>query len=199
MKAYDFKQGLNLRMKALMNDTEATLLSHAFANPSTKISLILGTGLNAALPLPISALSEQKLGKRPKEWMKATRLVLVNAEISMFGHETFPLSKADKELDATSVHPGFQPLEQLTSGRYLGEICRLVVVDGIKSGILFSGKIPGRLEVKFGLDTALMAELEVYVSIGILNSLLTSSQPASREGRSVSLACVSILSQAFRA
>ena len=143
-----------------MNDTEATLVSHAFANPATKISLILGTGLNAAIPLPLSCLSEQKLGKRPKQWMKTAKLVLVNTEVSMFGREIFPLSKADQELDAASTHPGFQPLEQVTSGRYLGEICRLVIVDGVRRGQLFAGMMPDGLDAKFGLDTALMAILE---------------------------------------
>ena len=161
-----------------MNDTEATLLSHAFANPATKISLILGTGLNAALPLPLSILSEQKLGQRPREWMERARSVLVNVEVSMFGRDIFPMSEADLQLDAASPHPGFQPLEQLTSGRYLGEICRIVLVDGVTRGELFEGIMPEGLEVKFGLDTALMAILEECAYLNATKYSLTSSQTA---------------------
>ena len=143
-----------------MNDTEATLLSHAYENPSTRMSVIWGTGFNAALLLPRTALSDEKLGRRPREWMEAAEAVVINTEASMFGEGVFPVTSADEELDALSEHPGFQPLEQLTSGRYLGEICRLCLIRGAESGALFDGVVPGQLRVRFGLETALMREVE---------------------------------------
>jgi hexokinase len=151
-------------MNALINDTEATLMSHAFANPATSVSLILGTGLNAALQLPLSAFSPLKIDGRPKEWVRRARTVLVNTEISMFGAGIFPLSVADKRLDTASTNPGFQPLEQLTSGRYLGEICRLIIDEGVKAGALFGGVMPVGMRTRFGFDTGNMAVLETYVS-----------------------------------
>ena len=147
-------------MNALINDTEGTLLSHAFANPATSMSLILGTGLNAAVQLPLSIFSQQKLVGRPKQWMKAAKTVLVNMELSMFGMDIFPATEADRELDAASTHPGFQPLEQMTSGRYLGEICRLLFAQGVRVGALFNGKMPAGMRARFGFDTGNMAVLE---------------------------------------
>ena len=147
-------------MNALVNDTEGTLLSHAFANPATSISLILGTGLNAAIHLPLSVFSQKKLAGRPRQWTEAAKTVLVNTELSMFGAGVFPTTVADRELDAASTQPGFQPLEQMTSGRYLGEICRLLFAQGVKEGALFDGLMPAGMRVRFGFDTGNMAFLE---------------------------------------
>ena len=161
-------------MNSLMNDTEATLLSHAYANPATRISLIWGTGLNAALQLPISVISPLKLGRRPREFTDVAKAVLVNTEVSMFGAGLFPLISADEELDRQSPLPGFQPLEYLTSGRYLGEIFRLALVEGVEVGTLFDGAMPKGLDEKFGFDTALMSHIETS-SIEEATSLLTSA------------------------
>lgn len=154
------RKGLKLRMTALMNDTEATLLSHAYANPATRISLIWGTGINAAVHIPIEALSQKKLGERPQRWVSAAKAVLVNTELSMYGAGIFPLTDADRQLDKESSSPGFQPLEQLTSGRYLGEICRLTLLPLVREGELFGGTLPTGMEVPFSFDTASMSQLE---------------------------------------
>ena len=149
-----------------MNDTEATLLSHAFVNPATRISLICGTGCNAAVQLPLSIISAHKLAVRPDEWNVAAKAVIVNTEISMFGEGIFPLSRADRELDLNSSHPGFQILEQLTGGRYLGEICRLTFLAGIKEDGLLRGVMPGGMLEKFSFTTASMSVLEQLVLPG---------------------------------
>ena len=153
-------QGLSLHMNALINDTEGTLLSHAFANPATSISLILGTGLNAAVQLPLSVFPDHKVAGRPRQWTEAAKTVLVNTELSMFGAGVFPVTDADRELDAGSPAPGFQPFEQMTSGRYLGEICRLLFAQGVKAGALFDGHMPAGMRVRYGFDTGNMAVLE---------------------------------------
>ena len=147
-----------------MNDTEATLLSHAHAHPATRLSLICGTGLNAALRLPLSAIGSWKLGVRPKNWTEVAREVIVNTEVSMFGGGVFPSCDADRELDRNANHPGFQPLEQLTSGKYLGEICRLILIAGVREGALFEGVMPLGLETRFGIDTAFLSTFEEYAT-----------------------------------
>lgn len=138
-------QGLRLRMNALMNDTEATLLSAAYTRTNTSLSLICGTGCNAAVALPISALTSHKLGVRPVAWLRAAHMVLVNSECSMFGAGILPTTPADIALDAAQPRPGFQPLEQLVSGRYLGEIARLSILN---SGILKEAEAEAEAEEK---------------------------------------------------
>ena len=143
-----------------MNDTEATLLSHAYENPATRIALVWGTGCNAALILPLAALSREKLGARSEDWLAATETVVVNTEVSMFGRDVFPVTKVDVELDTQGDAPGFQPLEQLTSGRYLGEMCRLYMVQAVKRQALFGGFLPERLQSSYGIDGQMIADLD---------------------------------------
>ena len=81
----------------------------------------------------------------------------------MFGQDVFPVCDADRELDRNSLHPGFQPIEQLTSGKYLGEICRLMIVSGVEQGYLFDAVLPDGMGDKFNLDTGLMSAIEQYV------------------------------------
>ena len=52
-----------------------------------------------------------------------------------------------------------QVYEKLISGMYLGELTRLVLVDVINQGILFSGKMPGKLAVKGSFPTWFMSQV----------------------------------------
>ena len=111
------RQGIrHLRVTALLNDTTATLL----ALPGARLALICGTGVNTAAFLPTRLLHARKL---PAAAAAHTHVV-VNTECSMLGAGIFPLAAADVALDAAADLPGFQPLEQLVGGRYLGEIAR---------------------------------------------------------------------------
>ncbi|OBT64601.1 hypothetical protein VE03_06386 [Pseudogymnoascus sp. 23342-1-I1] len=97
--------------------------------------------------------------------------VIVNTEISMFGAGVLPLTRFDSALDAAHPLPGFQPLEMLVSGRYLGEVARLVVVEGFERGALFADAraLPGGWERAYGLDTEVLAKLQVgeWKSLGL--------------------------------
>jgi len=113
------------------------------------------------LQLPVSAVAEAKLGVRSDNWSEKAKLMLVNTECSMFGGGVFPVTKADKVLDANQTHPGFQPFEQLVSGRYLGEVCRITLVELASAGEkLFAGVIPKGLEERFSLGTATLGAFE---------------------------------------
>lgn len=86
--------------------------------------------------------------------------VIVNTELSMFGAGILPMTRFDRALDAVHPLPGFQPLEQLVSGRYLGEVARLVLVEGVERGVLFGGVLPEGLAKAYGLDTEVLARVQ---------------------------------------
>jgi hexokinase len=154
------KQGLNLRIDALINDSCATLLSHAYLEPSTSMSLILGTGTNMAIHLPVSCLGASKLHGRNAEWLSQTQRVTINTEVSMFGKGILPRTRWDDLLNRNHAQPNFQPLEYMTAGRYLGEILRLVIAEAIETADLFGGHLPPSLQEPYSLDTALLASIE---------------------------------------
>lgn len=143
-----------------MNDSSATLLSQAYREPSTRLALILGTGTNASIHLPTSALAFTKYGVRPQSWHDEAHHVLVNTELSMFGKNVLPVTRWDEDLNRHHMKPDFQPFEHLVSGRYLGEIVRLVLVEAIRTAGLFGGEIPERLLEAYALDTGTLATIE---------------------------------------
>ncbi|KAI6787288.1 hexokinase-1 [Hortaea werneckii] len=177
-------RGLNVEMKAIVNDGAATLLSQAYRDPSTRMSLILGTGMNAAVYLPVTALGPGKFGSRPPSWHAAAHHVLVNTELSMFGKHVLPTTRWDDDLNAHHLLPDFQPLEYLVTGRYLGEIFRLILLEAVSVAGLFGGEFPQYLDDPYTLDTRLLADfqLDTSPSLAAARSSFLSAHPL-RSGR----------------
>ncbi|KAK4238213.1 hypothetical protein C8A03DRAFT_33769 [Achaetomium macrosporum] len=161
-----------IRIAAIANDAVATLVSFAYqfpAQPHRKaaMGLIVGTGCNATLPLKLSSLHESK---RPvsismlDDQDVSDVKIAVNTEWSIRGSAP-PLRKLglvtrwDTELDQAGEVPGFQPLEYMTAGRYLGELARLVFLDYYTALGLSVKGLPGKFHQRFGLTTAFMSHL----------------------------------------
>lgn len=153
-------RGLNVDLRAIVNDSSATLLSQAYRDPSTCMSLILGTGVNAAAFLPTTALGADKFGERPASWHAAAKRVVVNTELSMFGRHVLPTTRWDEDLNAQHLLPDYQPLEYLATGMYLGEIVRLILLEAIPTAGLFDGQIPDHFDTPYALETRILAALE---------------------------------------
>lgn len=153
-------RGLNVELCAIVNDGAAALLSQAYRDRATRMSLILGTGINAGVFLPTSALGKEKFGTRPDSWHEDAKHVVVNTEISMFGRRVLPTTRWDEELNAKHRLPDFQPLEYLVTGRYLGEIVRLIMLEATSDAGLFDGNIPERLDEPYAFDTRILATFE---------------------------------------
>lgn len=154
------KKGLNVQLNAIVNDSSATLLSKAYLDQTTRFAVILGTGANAAVHLPVHMFSPPKFGIRPASWHESAEHVIVNTELSMFGLGILPYTRWDKELIANHPRPDFQPLEHLVSGGYLGEIVRLILVEGIQTAGLFGGVVPPSLTEPYSLETETLSHIE---------------------------------------
>jgi len=154
------RRGLNVQLNAIVNDSSATLLSKAYHDSTTRFALILGTGVNAAVHLPVHIFSPPKFGTRPSEWHESAKHVIVNTELSMFGAGILPFTKYDEALKAAHERPDFQPLEYFVAGGYLGEITRLALVDGIQTAGLFGGVVPPSLRSRYSLGTETLSRIE---------------------------------------
>ncbi|KAK5939750.1 N-acetylglucosamine kinase 1 [Knufia obscura] len=164
------ERGLDVRVNAIVNDSSATLLSQAYKDPATTMALILGTGTNAAVYLPVKDLSDDKFGMRDHSWFEQADKVIINTEVSMFGKGILPKTRWDEELNRAHSAPNFQPLEYMTTGRYLGEILRLVIAEAVESNQMFSGLMPEVLRDRYTLDTAILAAIEEDTTMGCISS-----------------------------
>ncbi|KAI1132800.1 hexokinase-1 [Nemania abortiva] len=166
------KRGLNVQLASIINDSTATLLSQAYTHAETRFGLILGTGTNIAVHLPVSALSRFKYGARPKSWFDSANHVIVNTELGMFGHDILPMTRWDALLNASHPRPEFQPLEHFLSGYYLGEICRLAIVEAVETAGLLGGELPPSLMDPYSLDTELLSRIEADTSSTLEKALV---------------------------
>lgn len=158
------RRNLNLSVNAIVNDSSAALLCRSYFEPSASISLILGTGTNAAAHLPVSRIGATKFGTRDPSWHLRAEKVITNTELSMFGKSILPETRWDTYLNRAHPMPDFQPLEYKTTGRYLGEIMRLVIVEAVDTAGLFDGTFPEPIRDSYSLDTSILAMLEADTS-----------------------------------
>lgn len=153
-------RGLNVELRAIVNDSSACLLSESYNHPTTRFGLILGTGVNLAAYLPVSAIGRVKFGQRPPQWFEKATHVIINSEISMMGRDILPLTRWDRQLLANHARPEFQPLEHMVSGMYLGEICRLALVEAIETTGAFGGVVPASLQKPYSFSTETLSIIE---------------------------------------
>lgn len=160
-----------IKITAITNDSVATLVSFVYQYPAAPnqkaaMGLIVGTGCNATIPLKLSTLHQNKCPDLISVQQDQDLLdvgIAVNTEWSINGSapplRTLGLiSRWDEELDKAGEYPGFQPLEYMTSGRYLGELARVIFLDFLTTVHGVSpDDLPQRLYQRFGLSTTFLS------------------------------------------
>ncbi|THH01755.1 hypothetical protein EW026_g995 [Hermanssonia centrifuga] len=125
------------------------------------VGAIFGTGTNGAYVEKVSNIA--KLGDSPAR-LNGGEMV-INAEWGAFNNTrtTLPTTVFDNKLDRESINPRLQAFEKFISGMYLGEITRnvlLSLIDAAPHPLLFNGRSSAQLNGHYGLDTAIISEVE---------------------------------------
>ncbi|KAF4595614.1 hexokinase-1 [Ophiocordyceps camponoti-floridani] len=187
--------GLDVQLRAILNDSSACLLSRAYSYTSTRFSLILGTGLNMAAFLPVSGIGRTKFGVRPDGWFDEATHVIVNTELGMFGQGILPVTRWDRALNREHPRPDYQPLEFLVSGMYLGEIVRIALVEAVGATGLLGGVVPPSLLMPYSLGTETLALIESDDTSDLAQAIDLFSQrhPSSHAATTTDLAAIKAL------
>ena len=127
----------NVKPLAVINDTVGTLLTAAYQDSNADVGSICGTGHNTCYAQPL-----------PKGGF-----MMMNMESGNFNK--LMRTKYDVQLDRASDQPGEQILEKMTSGRYLGELCRLILYDGVNKGAI-DGRLLDGYERPYSLTSVHM-------------------------------------------
>ncbi|KAK9693450.1 hypothetical protein K7432_013924 [Basidiobolus ranarum] len=143
-----------IKVAALVNDTVGTLLAAGYAEPSTTIGVIFGTGTNAAYLERIDAIPKWTGPNDEAE-------MVVNMEWGAFGNDkkVLPVTKYDNRLDNSSPVPFHQVFEKMISGLYLGEIARNVLIDLIDRNVIFGSHCSSEMNEPFNFDTAYISSI----------------------------------------
>ncbi|XP_076174875.1 hexokinase-2 [Ptiloglossa arizonensis] len=132
---------------AILNDTTGTLVQGSVLDPDTAIGLILGTGSNACYT--------ERYGDHQ---------TIIDIEWGAFGDNgvlDFIKTDYDRENDANSLIANSFTFEKYISGRYLGEIVRLVLARLTKEDLLFIGDhTPGSILNPGELQTMMVSKIE---------------------------------------
>ncbi|RDY00025.1 Hexokinase-1, partial [Mucuna pruriens] len=139
------RQGLDMRVTALVNDTVRTLAGGRYTNKNVIAAIILGTGTNAAYVERAQAIPKWH-GPLPKSGEMA-----INMEWGNFGSSHLPLTEYDYALDAESLNPGDQIIEKIVSGMYLEDIVRRVLCKMAEEACFFGDNVSPKLKVPFML------------------------------------------------
>lgn len=162
-----------IHVAAIANDSVSTLVSFIYnyedIQQRASMGLILGTGCNATIPLKLSQLHTSKrpanINVLPGESIDSVKIA-INTEWSING--TAPplrslgwINEWDEILDSQNEIPGFQPLEYMTAGRYLGELGRIVLVDYLtKVAGMPEYSLPAALLRRQGVTTAFLSHFK---------------------------------------
>ena len=155
-----------ITIAAISNDSVSTLVSFVYevpavANQKAAMGLICGTGSNATLLLKRSKLHPSKrraTGAPCTDNLDGSiddEKVAINTEWSINGSAPAMravnlISRWDDELSLSVESPGFQPLEYMTSGRYLGELGRIMLLDYMTSVLgVEAASVPAKFLSKF--------------------------------------------------
>uniref|UniRef100_A0A669EXQ3 Hexokinase-2 n=1 Tax=Oreochromis niloticus TaxID=8128 RepID=A0A669EXQ3_ORENI len=139
----------DLDIVAVVNDTVGTMMSCAYEDPQCEVGLIAGTGSNACYMEElknIEKIRQKKQKTEGDEETPETSRMCINTEWGGLGDDGSLddiITPFDAEVDHNSVNPGKQRFEKLTSGMYLGEIVREVLLDLTRGGLLFRGRVCG--------------------------------------------------------
>lgn len=185
-----------IRVVAIANDSVATLVSFIFnydrtAHRRAAMGLILGTGSNATVPLRSNLLHPskrpQKVSVLPGEAVDDVRIA-VNTEWSIRGTEQ-PMRQLgfitpwDDQLSAQNETPGFQPLEYMTAGRYLGELGRIMLLAYMTGTLgMPSEALPPALLEAHSLTTTFLSHFKPLEPTSALVSKLRTAFPQRQQG-----------------
>jgi len=161
------REGLErVRVVSLNNDTTGTQVARAYFDFACDAGCILGTGTNACYR-ELTAAVGKPLGTYAGEAM------IVNMESGNFNRE-LPRNRFDALLDGNSENPGEQGEEKMVSGKYLGELVRLVVADLASSGLLYGGRPPALFAEPglFGSEHVCAAKADVSEGADEVRALL---------------------------
>lgn len=186
----------SIRVAAIANDAVASLVSFIYqyraeANQKACMALICGTGTNATITLRLSTLKESK---RPKT-VSVIRgqaggdpKIAVNTEWSINGTATVLTSldivtRWDRLLNMTVERPGFQPLEYMTSGRYLGELGRIIFEEYLTKVLQIDMlKLPYQIRQPWSLSTTFLSHYKPrYDQGGSLVEQLRTQYPITKK------------------
>nr|WPA94603.1 hexokinase 1 [Cacopsylla chinensis] len=147
----------HVEIVCILNDSTGTLLQGASLDHRTAIGLILGTGSNACY------LEKADKVKHWETERHGEKNVVIDIEWGAFGDNgvlDFIRSEFDRCVDDNSLIQGSFTFEKYISGKYLGELVRVVLCRLVRDGLLFNGVSSPELVIPNSFRTSFVSLIE---------------------------------------
>ncbi|CAN9506973.1 unnamed protein product [Ophioblennius macclurei] len=178
------REEFDLDIVALVNDTVGTLMSCAYEDPQCEVALIAGTGSNVCYMEEVENIEKVKEAvsktNEERDVLEGDEKKDDPGEEEQHGAADFPkmcintewgglgddgslddiITCDDTEVDQNSINPGKQRFEKLTSGMYLGEVVRQVLLNLTRRGLLFKGYVSEALKTPGIFETKYLSQIE---------------------------------------
>ncbi|XP_066447431.1 hexokinase-3 [Eleutherodactylus coqui] len=139
---------------AIVNDTVGTMMSCGYKDHSCEVGFIVGTGTNVCYMEDMGNV-EAVEGDEGK--------MCINVEWGALGDDGGLRdieTEYDQQIDKASHAPGKQRFDKMTSGMYMGEIVRQILIKLANKGLLFGGVTTSQLLAKEAIQTKDVSEIE---------------------------------------
>jgi hexokinase len=177
------RAGSPCRVMCILNDSVAVLAAGRYFDPNCEMGVILGTGTNACVALPMADVpkwrpppsSGKKGGGKASSSSRSASpapggknaaapegTTAINTEWGCYGSSLLPLTPEDVAMDAASgCQKGTMLVEKMMSGLWLGEVARRVLLTFAEKAALFGpGALPAGLCQAGAFTTAHMSAVE---------------------------------------
>ncbi|KAF7732284.1 glucokinase [Apophysomyces ossiformis] len=150
-------KGLAVKIVAIANDGVCTLLAHAYQHPSTRLGIVHSAGTNCAFYDKVSNMSRFMAQHHEHDELLPNTDMIINTEWCSFSR-SLPMTHFDALVDAESNNHGIHIFEKMTTGMYLGEIVRQVLVYLADDRQILSFQIHDEclLRIPYHFDTSYM-------------------------------------------
>ncbi|KAH8278787.1 hypothetical protein KR018_009480 [Drosophila ironensis] len=148
--------GVSVEIMGIINIGAGSLLGLCWAQPNTRMGLIMGSIVNACY---VERIEKCEL----YEGDETKRLMIINSDWAHFGDTgqlDFLRNEFDKQLDAESMNPGSRMFEKFSGALCIAELVRMVVFKLMNKGLLFEGERRDYMGIQWKLDMVSLIEIE---------------------------------------
>ncbi|KAH8308143.1 hypothetical protein KR059_007092 [Drosophila kikkawai] len=147
---------ISVDVMGIINVAAGTLLALCWAQPDTRIGLVMGAIANSCYVERIDRCETYEGEVDSKGEM------IINSDWAHFGDGgqlDFIRNEFDKQLDTESINPGIRLYEKFSGALFVGELVRIVVYYLMQKGAIFQGERRDYVGIQWKLDMVSVIEI----------------------------------------
>ncbi|KAH8385915.1 hypothetical protein KR200_006319, partial [Drosophila serrata] len=147
---------VSIDVMGIINVAAGSLLALCWAQPDTRIGLIMGSIANSCYVERLDKCEMYQGEEDPKGVM------IINSDWAHFGDGgqlDFLRNEFDKQMDVESINPGIRLYEKFSGALSVGELVRIVLYHLMQKGAIFEGERRDYVAIQWKLDMVSVMEL----------------------------------------